>query len=351
VETDPARVGRGRAVVKIPPPVRETTAVRLRLLYHAGALGDFVTILPAVSLWRRLAPDRPVAFLGRSEHGRFAREAGFVDDVWDIDRADLSRLFVEGGDYPPPAPIDEALLFTGQASPLVRNLQASRCGRITLQDPLPTIRLSKVDYHLSLFDDPPEVEALLAPLRRLARESPLPNGLSEVELGRTIVVHPGSGGRRKIWPIEGFRRTTDRLRELGWPILWCLGPAESERRLSVEGPRVSDLPLPQLASILGKAALYLGNDSGVSHLAAAAGCPTVALFGPSDEVVWTPRGAPVRVVVPPTGDFPTARATLPHRPIDAIRVPAVVEAAIDLLRSPAPDVGRLGTWAPKGATH
>ncbi len=302
----------------------------LRLVYHAGALGDFVTVLPAVSLWRRLAPHVPIAFLGRREHGLLAREAGFVDEVWDLDRADLSRLFVDGGWSPPPEPVTEALLFTGETSPLARNLEATGCRSIIRQSPFPPGRQSKVDYHLGLFHDPPEVEVLLAPLRRLAGRLPPLAESPDGEFGRTIVVHPGSGGRAKNWPLRRFRRVAERLREIGWSVLWCLGPAEAGVQLPEGGRRVVNPSLPRLTATLGNAALFLGNDSGVSHLAAAAGCPSVVLFGPSDERIWTPRGAPVRAIVPATERSPAAEGDLSSRHIEAIPVQDVLDAALKL---------------------
>ena len=60
-----------------------------------------------------------------------------------------------------------------------------------------------------------------------------------------------------------------------------------------------DLPLRVLAGRLAGAGLYLGNDSGVSHLAAAAGAPTLALFGPTDPAVWSPVGPRVETVASP----------------------------------------------------
>jgi len=57
-----------------------------------------------------------------------------------------------------------------------------------------------------------------------------------------------------------------------------------------------DLPLRTLAGVLARCSVYVGNDSGVSHLAAAVGAPTVAIFGPTDPRVWGPRGPRVQTV-------------------------------------------------------
>jgi ADP-heptose:LPS heptosyltransferase len=71
------------------------------------------------------------------------------------------------------------------------------------------------------------------------------------------------------------------------------GPAEAGDPLLLGAPAARDLPLPDLAALLARATAYLGNDSGVSHLAAAVGVPSVVLFGPTDRRRWRPLGTHV----------------------------------------------------------
>jgi len=74
------------------------------------------------------------------------------------------------------------------------------------------------------------------------------------------------------------------------PVRWCAGPEEQlEDAVRIEN-------LYELGCWLATASLYIGNDSGITHLAAAVGVPVVAIFGPTDPAVWTPRGGRVRVV-------------------------------------------------------
>jgi ADP-heptose:LPS heptosyltransferase len=103
-----------------------------------------------------------------------------------------------------------------------------------------------------------------------------------------IVIHPFSGGARKNWPLERFRSVAARL---PLPVQWSAGPEERlDAATRFEG-------LGELAEWLASATLYIGNDSGITHLAAAVGTPTVALFGEaSDPRVWAPRGRHVRVI-------------------------------------------------------
>jgi hypothetical protein len=97
------------------------------------------------------------------------------------------------------------------------------------------------------------------------------------------VIHPFSGSPRKNWPLERFRAVADRIARR-WPVHWCAGPEEELPGAA----RFADLG--ELARWLAAANVYIGNDSGISHLAAACGVPVVALFGPTDPHIWAPRG-------------------------------------------------------------
>jgi len=104
------------------------------------------------------------------------------------------------------------------------------------------------------------------------------------------VIHPFSGSARKNWPLERFAQLAETLAER-MPVEWCVGPEES---LPWQARRFDNLY--DLAAWLASARLYIGNDSGISHLAAAAGAPVVAMFGATDPRVWSPRGPRVEVV-------------------------------------------------------
>jgi len=97
------------------------------------------------------------------------------------------------------------------------------------------------------------------------------------------VIHPFSGSPRKNWPLERFRQAASIL-ERRMPVSWCAGP-EEELDGAVRFP-----DLRGLARWLAAASVYIGNDSGISHLAAACGVPVIAMFGPTDARVWAPRG-------------------------------------------------------------
>ena len=101
------------------------------------------------------------------------------------------------------------------------------------------------------------------------------------------VIHPFSGSARKNWPLDKFRELA---RRISMPVRWCAGPEEQ-----LEGAvRIANLY--ELACWLAGARVYVGNDSGITHLAAASLVPVVAIFTESDRQVWAPRGQRVRVV-------------------------------------------------------
>ena len=118
-----------------------------------------------------------------------------------------------------------------------------------------------------------------------------------------VALHVGSGGARKNWPAERFAAVADRLAEEGRRVLLVSGPADEAavgafRHSTRNDVVVSDSPsLGHLAALFHASNAYLGNDSGVSHLAAAVGTPTVAIFGPTDPALWAPRGANKVVVL------------------------------------------------------
>lgn len=117
---------------------------------------------------------------------------------------------------------------------------------------------------------------------------------------RLLALHPGSGSPYKNWPVESFREVARILAKRGWKILWILGPVEEEGERDFAAPENNvfpvTLPLPQLASLLKYCSFYMGNDSGVSHLAGWAGLPAVILFGPSDPLLWKPLGLGVKIL-------------------------------------------------------
>jgi len=104
------------------------------------------------------------------------------------------------------------------------------------------------------------------------------------------VIQPFASSPKKCWPLNRFQ---DLAQRLPMPVRWCAGPEED----LPAAVRIADLY--ELACWLATARLYIGNDSGITHLAAAVGTPTIAIFGPTDPRIWAPRGPQVHVIAKP----------------------------------------------------
>jgi heptosyltransferase III len=104
------------------------------------------------------------------------------------------------------------------------------------------------------------------------------------------IIHPFASRRDKRWPLENLREVAATL---DLPVKWCAGPEEH-----LEGAIKMD-DLYDLACWISTARVYIGNDSGIAHLAAAVGTPVVAIFLASDPRVWAPRGTHVTVLEHP----------------------------------------------------
>jgi ADP-heptose:LPS heptosyltransferase len=122
-----------------------------------------------------------------------------------------------------------------------------------------------------------------------------------IERGESVVLQPGAGSPAKAWP--GFAALSRRLGDTGLTVVALAGPADGgvmETLLAsgalAEDRLARDWPLVEIAGLLSLARATVGNDSGPTHLAAAVGCPTVAVFGPTDPLVWAPVGPSVKTL-------------------------------------------------------
>ncbi len=281
------------------------------LVYHSGAIGDFVTTIPAFHAWRRRHPAERIVLLGRPQIAALAEGLGLFDEVWDAGSPRFSGLF--GGSPPPSLRLDgfsSALLFCSTSSALPSGLARAGAHGIVRQDPFPPAlspacavndaapRVHVIDWHLSLFADlePGEIRVPALFIRSAAA--------SHTRAGKIAALHPGSGSLRKDWPMEKFEDAARRLGARGFSILWILGPAEESRELRPgAGEILRGRSLHEIAAELSACSLFLGNDSGIAHVAAAVRCPAVVLFGPTDPAVWSPRGGKVRVLQAQDGNI------------------------------------------------
>jgi heptosyltransferase III len=121
-----------------------------------------------------------------------------------------------------------------------------------------------------------------------------------------LAIHPGSGSRNKNWPLVRWSELLGELMPSFDEILLISGEADTEI-FEVVRPLIpatklrlcANRSLWDLVSELSQATLFIGHDSGVTHVAAATGVSTVALFGPTDPTIWAPNGDHVIVITSP----------------------------------------------------
>jgi ADP-heptose:LPS heptosyltransferase len=162
-----------------------------------------------------------------------------------------------------------------------------------------------------------------------------------LKVQRYVVIHPASLMATKRWAPERFAEVAGALSEQGLEIVLTCGPGEEEvvgdvTKSFSKAKIVLGLSIPALAELIRGAALYIGNDSGPMHLAAAVGTPTVAVWGSSDSRRWRPWGVEHRVVQNPfeCNPCPGYRCLVASSPlcIESVTVDQVAAAAQELLR-------------------
>ncbi len=296
------------------------------LVIRGGALGDFVLTLPILRCLVGVAPEAEVDVLGYPEIAQLAVEGGLARRAHRVDSPLFAPLFSEK-----PGRCDALAEWLGKfdlvvsvwrdpESRLVRRLRELGVKEPLHIEPIPPEggRAHAVDYMLeqlpAKWQRKSHADASLAvsaASRQRAKEYVLQNlGL---RASRLFAIHPGSGGRGKNrnWPADRFAKVVKRaLAEDDSACFIIRGPAddhavrEVQRDMqAVSVPIAAGLKPAELAAVLSSAQAVVGNDSGVTHLAAALGVKTIAIFGATDGRVWGPRGARVRVLQGSGGDI------------------------------------------------
>ena len=297
---------------------------------RTGALGDFVLTLPAIQALRDAHPEAELRLIGSPHLAQLARP----DSIVDQDGPHLAPLFTRDG--PLPAATRQifereghCLAYSSAGEILAVHLREMVAGPVVVWDPRPD---SAFSGHIT--------EHLLEPLKQMGIEAAdaqprihisrdVLHGFADQALpaggAAPVAVHPGSGGRHKCWPLVNYVALIRELSARQQSVVILLGPAETEIEtalgpLAVDGAALVRPPGPwELASILARSALFIGNDSGPGHLAAAVGTPTLSLFGPTDPKRWCPVGPRCRVLRVPGGN------------LEALRVDVVLNAALEEL--------------------
>ena len=290
--------------------------MRRLLVIRPGAIGDTLLVLPVIQALKAQYQFTHCTLVGNAAVLPLTLASGIVDETFDYEQARWGQLFSERG-------ITDSGLQTLLASfdmvicwlrddtgTVAHNLTAVGISQVVvtpgrppegdhlhivfylaastgLDLSLPDLR----DFHLTL------------PSQKLSSQ------MSDEQNASFVVIHPGSGGARKCWPHEKYRALIEQLWERDQDVLVLLGPAEQDQWALLhselgtnEQHRLNFLvnaPLVALAGNIQMCKCFIGNDAGITHLAAMLGLPTLALFGPTDPRIWHPVGRSVVIMYEP----------------------------------------------------
>lgn len=289
------------------------------LVIRGGAIGDFILTLPAIRLLRENFPAAHLEILGYRHIIALAEGRAWADATRSIEYGPMAGFFVPRSDLAP----DLAAYFASFQQVVSYLFDPDGFFEANL-------RRAGVKNFLPAYAKPDDSEhaarQLARPLQSLAlyledhaatvHPSAEDRAFADAFLGTQeaplIALHPGSGSPRKNWPLENWRALgAALLAQNPPPRLLIIGGEADHAQLDAlaaawRGQPVllaRDLPLPHLAALLARCRLFLGHDTGISHLAAAAGAPCLLLFGPTDPAIWAPANPHVTVLTAPHGDL------------------------------------------------
>lgn len=309
----------------------ENNGLQKGLIIHPGAIGDCVLALPLAAFMKEHLGVMQVDWIGKTDYVHFFPTRTAVDAVRSMDSIPLHRLFEDAKTFD--LADKDPLLYSfsgyrqvvsflgGQYSDFEQNLLYTvNCVQAAHVQSLPVVPEDDpghvTDYYLRVLAEENEIE--LPGGFDPSRVSIEPTSgdytagfdlLEENDLDPDdplVLIHPGSGGEKKCWHLDNFLLLAESLLADARQVVFLIGPAELERFSEAQLDKLtpfrclSDLDLTQVLHLLCVSDAYVGNDSGITHMAAAAGKVTVALFGPTDPGKFAPRGPKTHIVqIPP----------------------------------------------------
>lgn len=287
------------------------------LIARPGAIGDAIVTLPVVQNLRTHFPDAQIELVVGGAAAALLRGRCAADQVASFDEARWVTLFT-----PDPSAarallqeFHHVILYVASDTAAATRLRAALGERLTIWPSLPPIEApAPISRHLqgalARMGIAPNTEfpqiGLTPEDQEFARRFWRTNGLGEQAV---IALHPGSGSAQKNWPAARYAELAALLQCDGARLLVIAGPADAAP-LAALRTRLADgqtareplttegLTLPQVAGLLARCRGLIGNDSGIAHLAAALGTPTITLFGPTDPLIWSPQGPAVTILAP-----------------------------------------------------
>jgi ADP-heptose:LPS heptosyltransferase len=291
-----------------PAVVPKMLSRRNVLIFHLGALGDFVLTWPLALALGRIYPQSRIFYVTHAQKGALAER------VLRLDAADI-----EGGWHHLFTPNVTSESLPERARKLLASTHAVFSFLANADDGWSqNVRRLAPEAELTVLRGPRELElpaeqALLEELKSRpfvqTAVAQILNSISQRGVGfhrapnGSVVLHPGAGSAAKRWPVERFIELAARLRADGRPVRFVIGEtecgqwtAQSIAILRQAGEVKQPADYLQLLEALSSASLFIGNDSGPGHLAGIIGVPTLSLFGPTDPANWKPLGPRVQTL-------------------------------------------------------
>ncbi len=284
------------------------------LVIRGGAIGDFILTLPALRLLREGFPECRIEIVGYRHICSVADGRFYADAVRSIEYAPMAGFFNPRSELDPV--LSQYFSGFGQVISYLFDPDGyfegnlKRCGVKNLISGDPRIsgkphaarQLARPLESLALFLEDEAARIFPSAQDRTAAEHVL-LGLK----APLVALHPGSGSEKKNWPLPQWVEFLRVLERSEATLLVTFGECDSLRAKELKSifPDrlifLEDLPLSTLGAILARCAFFIGHDSGISHLAAAAGTECLLLFGPTDPAVWAPKNSGASVLHAPDG--------------------------------------------------
>lgn len=279
------------------------------LVLRGGAIGDFVLTLPALQALRKRWPEAHIEVAGYPHIAELAQAGGLADRIISLDKADIARYFSLR-----PCISDEQVAYLKSFDFIVsylydpdgsvrRNMLGAGARQVIYGCPI-VRNAHAIDHFMKPLEELAIYAEEMERPRLLLKDAHMEKGRRRVKKAenRVVAIHQGSGSPKKNWPVDKFTELAGRLvRQIFIMPMFIIGEADADiaRELSdkrCEAFVLSNCSLVELAEALSACDGYVGNDSGVTHIAASLGIPVVALFGPTNAEIWAPRGPKVKVI-------------------------------------------------------
>jgi len=294
------------------------------LIIHQGALGDFVVTFPILKALRTTIPR--IDGICRSSFGRLAVDLGVLDTSYPLEAARFASLYTDRTDTEVVTLMStyhSILLFSFSE---LLEMSVKKINGLQVYRILPWPAVSQKNHITEFLARQVRNCNLLDKEARRRFSQALFHLKGDANrkrrAGARAIICPGAGSVKKRWPLERFMMVAAELKKRGLQPSIILGPAEVDLEATLHHipqsqPQVAKTrTFQELITVLESAVIYIGNDSGVSHLAAFLSVPTLVIFGPSDPDRWRPFGDHVRIVKsasPCSPCFDTDRTDCPER--------------------------------------